>query len=35
MTSLSELTTLGVGGPARRLLEPSTRAELLEQTLAT
>jgi UDP-N-acetylmuramate dehydrogenase len=35
MTTLSELTTLGVGGPARRLLEPPTRAELLETTLAT
>jgi UDP-N-acetylmuramate dehydrogenase len=35
MTALSELTTLGVGGPARRLLEPTTRAELLETTLAT
>ncbi len=35
MTLLSELTTLGVGGPARRLLEPASRAELLETTLAS
>ena len=35
MTDLSELTTLGVGGPARRLLEPATRSELLDTTLAS
>lgn len=35
MTSLSELTTLGVGGPARRLLAPSTRDELIATTLDT
>jgi UDP-N-acetylenolpyruvoylglucosamine reductase len=34
-TPLAEYTTLRVGGPARRLLEPATRAELLEATLAT
>src|SRR5690606_5240151 len=33
-TALSELTTLGVGGPARRLVEPATRAELVEATFA-
>ena len=33
--SLAGLTTLGIGGPAARLLEPATRAELVEQTLAT
>jgi UDP-N-acetylmuramate dehydrogenase len=35
MTRLSELTTLGIGGPAARLVEPATRAELIEQTLAS
>lgn len=35
MTLLSDLTTLRVGGPARRLVEPATRAELLDATLAT
>jgi UDP-N-acetylmuramate dehydrogenase len=32
--SLAELTTLGIGGPAARLVQPATRAELIEQTLA-
>jgi UDP-N-acetylmuramate dehydrogenase len=31
MTDLSELTTLRVGGPATRLVEPATRAELLDE----
>jgi UDP-N-acetylmuramate dehydrogenase len=35
MTDLSELTTLRVGGPARRLVEPSTRDELVQATLDT
>lgn len=35
MTALSELTTLGVGGPARRLLQPASRADLIETTVAT
>lgn len=35
MTDLSELTTLRVGGPARRLLSPSTREELVQTTLDT
>ena len=30
MTDLSELTTLRVGGPATRLVEPATRDELIE-----
>jgi len=30
MTDLSELTTLRVGGPATRLVEPATRAELID-----
>jgi UDP-N-acetylmuramate dehydrogenase len=30
MTNLSELTTLKVGGPAARLVEPATRAELID-----
>lgn len=34
MTTLAELTTLGVGGPAARLAQPASRAELIEQTLA-
>jgi UDP-N-acetylmuramate dehydrogenase len=34
MTQLAELTTLGIGGPAARLVQPATRAELIEQTLA-
>ena len=35
MTSLAELTTLGIGGPAVSLLQPATRDELVAQTLAT
>jgi UDP-N-acetylmuramate dehydrogenase len=35
MTDLAELTTLGIGGPAARLVQPATRTELIEQTLAT
>lgn len=35
MTDLSELTTLGVGGPAARLVEPSTRDELIDVVTAT
>jgi UDP-N-acetylmuramate dehydrogenase len=35
MTTLAELTTLGIGGPAASLLQPATREELLAQTLAT
>ncbi|MGV3713997.1 UDP-N-acetylmuramate dehydrogenase, partial [Pseudolysinimonas sp.] len=35
MTDLAELTTLRVGGPARRILTPSTREELVATTLAT
>lgn len=35
MTDLAELTTLRVGGPARRLLAPSTRDELVQTVLAT
>jgi UDP-N-acetylmuramate dehydrogenase len=35
MTDLASLTTLGIGGPAARLVQPATRAELIEQTLAT
>ena len=34
MTDLAELTTLGVGGPAARLVQPTTRAELVDETLA-
>jgi UDP-N-acetylmuramate dehydrogenase len=30
MTDLSELTTLRVGGPATRLVEPATRADLID-----
>lgn len=32
---LADHTTLGIGGPAASLLEPRTRDELIEQTLAT
>lgn len=32
---LSELTTLRVGGPARRMLEPAERVDLIGQTLDT
>jgi UDP-N-acetylmuramate dehydrogenase len=35
MTDLSELTTLRVGGPATRLVEPATRAELIDAVGAT
>jgi UDP-N-acetylmuramate dehydrogenase len=35
MTDLSELTTLKVGGPATRLVEPATRAELIDVVGAT
>ncbi|WP_395640145.1 UDP-N-acetylmuramate dehydrogenase [Pseudolysinimonas sp.] len=35
MTPLAELTTFGIGGPATTLLQPSTRDELVEQTLGT
>ena len=35
MTSLAALTTFGIGGPARSLLQPATRDELVAQTLAT
>jgi UDP-N-acetylmuramate dehydrogenase len=35
MTLLAELTTLGIGGPAARLVQPATREELIEQTLAS
>lgn len=35
MTNLSELTTLGVGGPARRLVTPATRDELVTRVTAT
>jgi UDP-N-acetylmuramate dehydrogenase len=35
MTDLSELTTLKVGGPATRLVEPATRDELIEVVGAT
>jgi len=35
MTDLSELTTLRVGGPATRLVEPETRAELIDVVGAT
>ena len=35
MTALAELTTLGIGGPAAQLVQPATRAELVEQTLDT
>jgi UDP-N-acetylmuramate dehydrogenase len=34
MTSLAELTTLGIGGPAARLVQPATRDELIDETLA-
>lgn len=34
MTELAELTTLGIGGPAARLVQPATRAELIDETLA-
>lgn len=33
MTALSELTTLRVGGPARRLVEPATRDDLVAAAL--
>jgi UDP-N-acetylmuramate dehydrogenase len=32
---LSQLTTIGVGGPARELVSPATSAELVEAALAT
>jgi UDP-N-acetylmuramate dehydrogenase len=35
MTDLAGLTTLGIGGPAARLVEPRTRADLIEATTAT
>lgn len=35
MTDLAGLTTLGIGGPAARLLEPATRADLLDVTRST
>ena len=35
MTSLADLTTLGIGGPAADLRQPATRDELVAQTLAT
>jgi len=35
MTDLAGLTTLGIGGPARRLVEPGTRADLVEATSVT
>lgn len=35
MTDLSKLTTLQVGGPATRLVEPATRAELVDVVGAT
>jgi UDP-N-acetylmuramate dehydrogenase len=35
MTDLADLTTLGIGGPAARLVQPATRAELIDATLAT
>ncbi len=35
MTDLAGLTTLGIGGPAARLVQPVTRAELIDETLAT
>ncbi|GHF13841.1 UDP-N-acetylmuramate dehydrogenase [Pseudolysinimonas yzui] len=34
MTDLASLTTLGIGGPAARLVQPATRAELIDETLA-
>jgi UDP-N-acetylmuramate dehydrogenase len=34
MTRLAELTTLGIGGPAARLVEPATREALIDETLA-
>ena len=34
MTELAGLTTLGIGGPATRLAQPATRAELIDDTLA-
>jgi UDP-N-acetylmuramate dehydrogenase len=33
--ALADYTTLGIGGPAARLVQPATRDELIEQTLAT
>ncbi|WP_309713842.1 UDP-N-acetylmuramate dehydrogenase [Pseudolysinimonas sp.] len=35
MTALASLTTLGIGGPAARLVQPATRTELIDETLAT
>jgi UDP-N-acetylmuramate dehydrogenase len=35
MTTFSDLTTLRVGGPATRLVEPASRAELLDEVGAT
>ena len=34
MTDLASLTTLGIGGPAARLVQPATRGELIDVTLA-
>ena len=34
MTELAGLTTLGIGGPATRLAQPATRAELIDEALA-
>jgi UDP-N-acetylmuramate dehydrogenase len=33
MTELAGLTTLGIGGPATRLVQPATRAELIDEML--
>jgi UDP-N-acetylmuramate dehydrogenase len=35
MSDLASLTTLGIGGPAARLVQPATRDELIAETLAT
>jgi UDP-N-acetylmuramate dehydrogenase len=34
MSDLASLTTLGIGGPAARLVQPATRDELIAETLA-
>lgn len=34
MTQLASLTTLGIGGPAARLVQPAARDELIRETLA-
>lgn len=34
MTDLASLTTLGIGGPAARLVQPATRTALIDETLA-